>query len=56
MIQVKINKAGWEYDIHSLVKAFYPEETVKVLTPESVEKKPAEEPLQTFTITVEEKI
>ena len=55
MIQVKINKAGWEYDIHSLVKAFYPEETVKVLTPESVEKKPAEEPLQTFTITVEEK-
>lgn len=55
MIQVKINKAGWEYDIHSLVKAFYPEETVKVLTPESVEKKPAEKPLQTFTITVEEK-
>ena len=55
MIQVKINKAGWEYDIHSLVKAFYPEETIKVLTPESVEKKPAEEPLQTFTITVEEK-
>ena len=55
MIQVKINKAGWEYDIHSLVKAFYPEETVKVLTPESVEKKPAEEPLPTFSITVEEK-
>ena len=43
MIQVKINKAGWEYDIHSLVKAFYPEETVKVLTPESVEKKLAED-------------
>lgn len=52
MIQVKINKAGWEYDIHSLVKAFYPEETVKVLTPESVEKKPAEEPLQTFTLSL----
>ena len=52
MIQVKINKAGWEYDIHSLVKAFYPEETVKVLTPESVEKKPAEEPLQLSLIHI----
>ncbi len=35
MLVVKSNQAKWEYDIHSLVKAFYPEKTVKVLTPES---------------------
>lgn len=33
MLAVKINQEQFEYDIHSLVKAFYPEETVKVLTP-----------------------
>lgn len=36
MLIVKLNKAGFEYDIHSLVKAFYPEEDVKVLTPDFV--------------------
>ena len=30
LIAVMINKAGFEYDIHSLVKAFYPECEVKV--------------------------
>ncbi len=30
MIAVKINQMGFEYDIHSLVKAFYPAEDVKV--------------------------
>lgn len=30
MITVLINKPEFEYDIHSLVKAFYPEEDVKV--------------------------
>lgn len=38
MLIVKINKAQYEYDIHSLIKAFYPEQEVKVLTPESVIK------------------
>ncbi len=38
MYIVKINKAKYEYDIHSLVKAFYPEEDVKVLSPESAVK------------------
>lgn len=38
MILLKSNKAQYEYDIHSLVKAFYPEKEVKVLTPESVIK------------------
>lgn len=33
MLVVDVNKEKYEYDIHSLVKAFYPEETVKVLTP-----------------------
>ena len=31
MITVFINEAKFEYDIHSLVKAFYPKENVKVL-------------------------
>lgn len=38
MFLIKLNKAQYEYDIHSLVKAFYPEEEVRVLTPESVVK------------------
>ncbi len=38
MFIIKSNQAQYEYDIHSLVKAFYPEEEVRVLTPESVIK------------------
>lgn len=33
MLAIDINKTQYEYDIHSIVKAFYPEETIKVLTP-----------------------
>lgn len=36
MYIVKTDKAKYEYDIHALVKAFYPEEEVRVLSPESV--------------------
>lgn len=32
MIIVKVNVANFEYDIHSLVKAFYPESEVKVIS------------------------
>ncbi|MCM1325095.1 MAG: coproporphyrinogen dehydrogenase HemZ [Bacteroidales bacterium] len=32
---IKINKTNFEYDIHALLKAFYPEKDVKVVTPES---------------------
>ncbi len=32
MIIVSVNESEFEYDIHSLVKAFYPSEEVKVLT------------------------
>lgn len=39
MFAVKINKSQFEYDVHSLVKAFYPEEMVKVLTPEMSSEK-----------------
>lgn len=42
MFVVRLNNARFEYDVHSLVKAFYPEETVKVLTPETLEEKKAE--------------
>lgn len=38
MFVVKLNKTQFEYDIHSIVKAFYPEKDVKVLTPDSVIK------------------
>ena len=30
VIEITLNKAGFEYDIHSLVKAFYPECEVRV--------------------------
>lgn len=39
MLAVEINRANYEYDIHSLVKAFYPQEQVKVLTPETKQEK-----------------
>lgn len=35
LIVVTMNKAGFEYDIHSLVKAFYPECSVKVTIEET---------------------
>lgn len=38
MYIVKLNETKYEYEIHSLVKAFYPEEEVRVLTPDSVVK------------------
>ena len=42
MLVVSLNKESYEYDVHSLVKAFYPEEQVSVLLPESSEKKQSE--------------
>ncbi len=42
MFVVSLNKANFEYDVHSIVKAFWPEEQVTVLTPESKEEKKAE--------------
>ena len=38
MYIIRINEAKYEYEIHSLVKAFYPEEEVRVLSPDSVVK------------------
>ena len=35
MFIVKLNKMNYEYDVHSIVKAFYAEEQVKVVTPGS---------------------
>ena len=37
MLAVKLNLANYEYDVHSLVKAFYPEKDVKVV-PENEEE------------------
>ena len=33
MFIVELNRENFEYDVHSIVKAFYAEEQVKVLTP-----------------------
>lgn len=41
MITVKLNQPGFEYDIHSLVKSFYPTEDVSV----TAEEKEAQEPV-----------
>ena len=38
MITVQLNKAGFEYDIHSLVKAFFPAEDVLVCVGEPKEQ------------------
>lgn len=35
MLTIELNRANYEYDVNSLVRAFYPGETVTVLTPES---------------------
>lgn len=42
MFVAKLNNPRFEYDVHSLIKAFYPGETVKVLTPETLEEKRSE--------------
>ncbi len=38
MLAVKLNLENYEYDVHSLVKSFFPEEMVKVLTPSTKEE------------------
>ncbi len=35
MLVITLNEAMYEYDIHAIVKAFYPEKTVKVITPDT---------------------
>lgn len=42
MFVAKLNNPRFEYDVHSLIKAFYPGEAVKVLTPETLEEKRSE--------------
>ena len=35
MFVITLNKTVYEYDIHSIVKAFYPEKNIKVITPDT---------------------
>ena len=42
MFIIKLNLTKYEYDIHSIVKAFYPDKTIKVITPETDEVKAEE--------------
>ena len=39
MLVVELNRANFEYDVNSIVRAFYPEDQVYVLTPECREEK-----------------
>ena len=39
MILVELNKANYEYDVNSLVRAFYPGEQTTILTPESTDQR-----------------
>ena len=39
MMAVELNRANFEYDVNSIVRAFYPEDQVYVLTPECREEK-----------------
>lgn len=48
MITVKLNAPGFEYDIHSLVKAFYPEQKVSVTAEEKVYDEPEIWSMQIF--------
>ena len=52
---VKLSHPNYEYDVHSLVKAFYAEEQVTVITPETKPEKLAElEPQTAIEITLSE--
>ena len=42
MLVIQLNEEKYEYDVHALVQAFYPEEQVKVLTPAGSEEKRAD--------------
>ena len=39
MLVVELNRANFEYDVNSIVRAFYPEEQVYVLHPACREEK-----------------
>ena len=39
MLVIRLNQAKYEYDIHSIIKAFYPEQAIKVITPETDSEK-----------------
>lgn len=61
MLVITLNKAIYEYDIHAIVKAFYPERNVKVITPDTDPVKvkellEAEEALQGSIAFLEEKV
>lgn len=54
LLSVTVNKEGYEYDIHSLVKAFYPAQDVKVFAGEG-EKESSSEGLPDLDICFREK-
>ena len=54
MILIKLNEANFEYDIYSLMRAFYPNEEVKVIGPDAVDHAGAEEKEEiSFSVVIE---
>lgn len=39
MLVIELNRANYEYDVNALMRAFYPGETVTILTPESTPRR-----------------
>lgn len=42
MLGIEINRTNYEYDVHSIVKAFFPEEQIRVITPDTKAEKKKE--------------
>lgn len=55
MLAVRLNRENYEYDIQALLKSFYPEELLRVITPESREQE-IREGEQEWSVQIEDPI
>ena len=53
MLAVRLNRENYEYDVQALLKSFYPEEPLRVITPESREQE-IREGEQEWSVWIEE--
>lgn len=53
MLAVKLNKENYEYDIQALIKSFYPEESLRIITPASRDQEICEQE-QAWIIRIDE--
>lgn len=53
MITVQLNQESFQYDVHSLVKAFYPEQEVRIIcTEKETEEAPEKETQESLTLVI----